>query len=670
MLIKDLEQFGFSKNMADIYLSMFNKAETKAGEVIRSTGLHRNIVYTGLQKLEEKKLITKTNKRGVAIYKVLDPERLLGELDNKKKLAQHIIEELKLKQPVNAQEIIVHEGIEEVIKNEVSIYERAKEGETFRYIGLSPHWWQIMDDRVQQKIITLQNRKKIQFRALSGYIGEKETYYAEKTNGLTTIKVVPSITSRESETIITDDRVIIKTFLEPYTVIEIVNPNVAKVYREHFDALWNQEAQTYVGWNQLHTLYYEKLLPSLKSGDTKYVIGAGYGEKKNNKKIVDFYTEFNNLTIEKGINKKLLFYERFKDTVKEASSKLVNANPESFAVRYLPDSYYTPVEIHISPVYVFVLVWGDEPVATLYENKAVRDSFKKQFDLLWNQNTKTYIGEEGARAYIMESLKYDDMYWIGGNGGIEKFHPKVWDEYKKLRVKHKVYWHDLMDPRGTLSSTDKKNKHAGEEQFYEFKFLPEAVAGPHVIGIYGNKVANIIWKEESVITVIDDKDIADSYKKYWKYLWDQETKTYTGYEEVQRILMAVASESVKNGVEDNYCIGGSFDSEDNKKQIEEFYKKVNKHRIKIGLHSYILFYEQHKKEAFVQINESGDSDLMQTSPRFLPKEHYSPLQINIFGNKTVIIVWEDKPTAILYENPQITKSFIQQFKLLWGIASE
>ncbi|PIR77833.1 MAG: hypothetical protein COU30_00310, partial [Candidatus Magasanikbacteria bacterium CG10_big_fil_rev_8_21_14_0_10_38_6] len=219
MLIKDLRQFGFSKNMAAIYLSMFDKAETKAGEIIRSTGLHRNIVYTGLQKLEEKKLITKTNKSGVASYKVLNPERLLGELDNKKKLAEQIIEELKSKQPHHTQEIIVHEGVEEIRKNELQLYTRTKKGDVLRYLGISPYWHTVMGTRLRKKAIEIQNKNGFELRALSGFIDDQESNYVAATKNLTTFKIIPDITSREVETIIANDRIIIKTFVEPFSVI-------------------------------------------------------------------------------------------------------------------------------------------------------------------------------------------------------------------------------------------------------------------------------------------------------------------------------------------------------------------------------------------------------------------------------------------------------------------
>ena len=53
------------------------------------------------------------------------------------------------------------------------------------------------------------------------------------------------------------------------------------------------------------------------------------------------------------------------------------------------------------------------------------------------------------------------------------------------------------------------------------KRLPKAFSGnPMVIFIYGNKVANVLWGEEPYAYVIENKQIAENYKKYHKYLWE------------------------------------------------------------------------------------------------------------------------------------------------------
>ena len=55
MLLKELQKLGFTKNLATVYTTLFDLGEAKAGNIVRSTGLHRNLVYLALEELEEKK---------------------------------------------------------------------------------------------------------------------------------------------------------------------------------------------------------------------------------------------------------------------------------------------------------------------------------------------------------------------------------------------------------------------------------------------------------------------------------------------------------------------------------------------------------------------------------------------------------------------------------------
>jgi len=78
-LYSDLQTLGLTANQAQVYLTLARAGELKAGEVIKKTGLHRNLVYTALQELIEKKLVSSSKFKNVAVYKTLAPARLLRE---------------------------------------------------------------------------------------------------------------------------------------------------------------------------------------------------------------------------------------------------------------------------------------------------------------------------------------------------------------------------------------------------------------------------------------------------------------------------------------------------------------------------------------------------------------------------------------------------------------
>jgi hypothetical protein len=52
----------------------------------------------------------------------------------------------------------------------------------------------------------------------------------------------------------------------------------------------------------------------------------------------------------------------------------------------------------------------------------------------------------------------------------------------------------------------------------ESRYLPKEFLSPMVIWVFGNKVAHVIWDSESIF-LIDNKQVADDYRNYFKMLW-------------------------------------------------------------------------------------------------------------------------------------------------------
>ena len=55
--------------------------------------------------------------------------------------------------------------------------------------------------------------------------------------------------------------------------------------------------------------------------------------------------------------------------------------------------------------------------------------------------------------------------------------------------------------------------------------------------------------------------------------------------------------------------------------------------------------------------------------KYLPDKYSSNMAINIYGDKTAIILWEkDKPIAIVIKDQEITDGYKKHFNLMWKIA--
>jgi HTH-type transcriptional regulator, sugar sensing transcriptional regulator len=142
-----------------------------------------------------------------------------------------------------------------------------------------------------------------------------------------------------------------------------------------------------------------------------------------------------------------------------------------------------------------------------------RFEFKKQ-----EVGAEIYRGVEGIKAVWEDMLNYRHIYFIGAGGYIASELPYFWKNYRQRRLKAGVVWHTLarIEMKGNVMLKEKNNY---------AKFLPKEFSGtPHVIFIYGNKVANVLWEKGFFAFVIESKEIAGHYKKYFSYLWDNVAK--------------------------------------------------------------------------------------------------------------------------------------------------
>ena len=58
----------------------------------------------------------------------------------------------------------------------------------------------------------------------------------------------------------------------------------------------------------------------------------------------------------------------------------------------------------------------------------------------------------------------------------------------------------------------------------EIRFLPEKYIAPVGINVYGDKVSTIVWADEPLAILINNRQIAEAYKKYFNFMWERAKK--------------------------------------------------------------------------------------------------------------------------------------------------
>jgi len=149
--------------------------------------------------------------------------------------------------------------------------------------------------------------------------------------------------------------------------------------------------------------------------------------------------------------------------------------------------------------------------------KEMPEILKKYNLVRQNINTETYNSVEGIKAVWEDMLNYNEILWIGSGRYVPKKFPYFFPNWNRKRVKLKIKMFNLI-------------RYELREKVHPFKlelikFLPkEFSVNPIVICIYGNKVVNFSFAKEFFAFVIENKEIAENYKEYHKYLWDKVAK--------------------------------------------------------------------------------------------------------------------------------------------------
>jgi len=130
------------------------------------------------------------------------------------------------------------------------------------------------------------------------------------------------------------------------------------------------------------------------------------------------------------------------------------------------------------------------------------------------EETNIFKGRKGIKTILNNVLKIKEFVAFGSSG---KFLEAMGHDFflfqnqkKKLKIKSRI-----IEAESTRKSELSKIAYA------KFKYIPNQFASPITTLIYGDKVAIMVWSEVPTATVINSKNVVDSYKKYFELLWQQ-----------------------------------------------------------------------------------------------------------------------------------------------------
>lgn len=237
-IISSLQQLNLSLNESKVYEALLQIGQTSAGEIIKRAQLHRSVVYETLDKLIDKKLVFKIEKKNIAYFQATDPSRLLQNIKSQEDVALDLIPKLKDLVDTKLPEITVYEGVESYKRFWIDLYKRMPEGGTDYISGsIGQKWWDIIG-KDMEKIEKIRIKRKIKYKAIL-FAKDPMDLSLLKNREINEFRLIERDTTRNGNfNIYGGDTVILHSATEPL-IIEIKNPTLVKVFQNIFDLLWS-----------------------------------------------------------------------------------------------------------------------------------------------------------------------------------------------------------------------------------------------------------------------------------------------------------------------------------------------------------------------------------------------------------------------------------------------
>ncbi len=240
----NLLKLGLNKNEAKVYVTLLQLGTASAGQLIKATEFHRNIVYDNLEKLADRGLVTFIIEGKKKRFRPAPPEMITQmlekeqqELNERKETAEIIKKEVEriTSHAKEAQEATMFQGINGL---KVLFKDTLTEGKEYYVFGAPKSSLGIMGSTYWENYNLKRAEEKIKIKMI--FNDDLREWSYKIKSGLTHIRFLPKKFDSITETIIYGNKVAIIVWTQKPIATLIKDKHLATSYKHYFDLLWKQ----------------------------------------------------------------------------------------------------------------------------------------------------------------------------------------------------------------------------------------------------------------------------------------------------------------------------------------------------------------------------------------------------------------------------------------------
>lgn len=242
--IATLQEFGLSYHEACVYYAALSLGPTTILKISKLSGVKRTTIYTVVESLKKKGLLSLQLKGLKKCIVAENPERLRDVLDQKQKSLELILPQFLKVFATQKDEgaFKYYEGIKSIQQAYLELLKNLEPND--EYCAITNHGtWLDLDSSFFTSFIEKRSRLPITIRLLFEKNDRGIEHKKFEKNFNEKIRILPERRTLDTNLIITPKKIMMHTLSEPITGVVLTNKSFIKMQKEFFEIMWNSSTE-------------------------------------------------------------------------------------------------------------------------------------------------------------------------------------------------------------------------------------------------------------------------------------------------------------------------------------------------------------------------------------------------------------------------------------------
>ncbi len=243
-----LEKLGLTPGEIKAYLALLKLGPSSTGPIAKESQVSRSKLYSILDKLEKRGLVSHILTKGVIYFQASEPSKIMGYIKEKETEIKMLEENFEkflpqleeyYRQAGKTQEVKVYQGTKGLITAHEHTYLKLKRGEEYFYIGI-PKYQPPMHEVYWRKDHKRRAEAGIRCKLLFNRDTSKELLKLRNNYKGCDARYMPASIKTPAYFLIYKDTVMIAMPVENPIVVEITSQQIADAFMAYFWEFWKR----------------------------------------------------------------------------------------------------------------------------------------------------------------------------------------------------------------------------------------------------------------------------------------------------------------------------------------------------------------------------------------------------------------------------------------------